>query len=127
MSKDEIPKNDEVDRKFLDDLGRIEQALRLRVGYRVRDLRLWIEAHGLVLTGHAYFYYDKQLAQRLVKDLSNLEIAENRIIVDLPSAGSGLEANPTSEHYRTHQHKLRRPDSTHEHHFAVPQTYFYAR
>ncbi len=122
-----IPEDEQVNPKFIEDLGRIEQALRLRVGYRVQDLRLWIEAHGLVLTGHAYSYYDKQLAQQLVKQLSDLDIAENRIVVDLTSAGSPMEAKPAAEHYRTHHRKLQRPDSTHEHHFAVSQTYCYAR
>jgi hypothetical protein len=122
-----IPEDEQVNPKFVEDLGRIEQALRLRVGYRVHDLRLWIEAHGLVLTGHAYCYYDKQLAQQLLKELSDLDIAENRIIVDLPSAGSSLEAKPAAEHYRTHHRKLQRPDSTHEHQLAVSPSYFYAR
>ena len=71
----------------------IEQGLRFRLGYRVHDLRLWFEPHGLVITGRAESYYDKQLAQQIVKELGELNVAENRIVVDTPPAGSDLKSN----------------------------------
>ncbi|HUE15856.1 MAG TPA: hypothetical protein VMR25_16925 [Planctomycetaceae bacterium] len=64
------------------DIAPIEQAIRCRLGHRVRDLRLWIEPHGLVIDGGASSYYDKQMAQHLVRELSGLDVADNRIVVD---------------------------------------------
>jgi hypothetical protein len=122
-----IPEDDEINAKFIDDLARLEQALRLRVGYRVHDLRLEVEPHGLVLTGHASSYYDKQLAQQIVKELCDLPVVENRIVVDLPSTGSCLEERSASENYRIHHRKLHRPDLLAGHTLAVSQSYFYAR
>lgn len=64
------------------DIAPIEQAIRCRLGHRIRDLRIWIEPHGLVIDGGASSYYDKQMAQHLVRELSGLGVADNRIVVD---------------------------------------------
>jgi hypothetical protein len=100
------------------DLVQVEQALQLRLSYRVRALRLELEPHGLVLTGHACSYYDKQLAQTLVKELGNLIVAENRIAVDLPPPSSHPDPNRRPEGYRSHRRKLGPPHATHGHEFA---------
>jgi hypothetical protein len=127
MADHTVPEDDQINAKFVDDLARIEQALRLRVGYRVHDLHLQFEPHGLVLTGHASSYYDKQLAQQILKELCDLPLAENRIVVDLPSTGSVLEERPAAENYRIHYRKLHRPELRQGHNVAVSPDYFYAR
>ena len=65
-----------------DDLPPIGQAIRCRLGHRVHDLQIWLEPHGLVLSGCTSSYYGKQLAQHVVRELSGIDIAENRIVVD---------------------------------------------
>lgn len=110
-----------------DELIRVEQALQLRLGYRVRDLHLYIEPHGLVLTGHASSYYDKQLAQRVVTELGNLIVAENRITVDLPSPDSPIDPSGKPEGYRSHRRQLDPPHATQSHECAASHAYFFAR
>ena len=65
-----------------DDLPQIGQAIRCRLGHRVHDLQIWLEPHGLILSGCTSSYYGKQLAQHVVRELSGIGIAENRIVVD---------------------------------------------
>jgi hypothetical protein len=104
MTDVQIP-GDDMNPRITDDLGCIEQGLRFRLGYRVHDLRLWVEPHGLVITGRAESYYDKQLAQQIVKELGELNVAENRIVVEAPPAGSGLEPGIGTSHQRDPQGK----------------------
>jgi hypothetical protein len=66
----------------INETATIEQELRGRLGHRVRDLRIWIEPHGLIITGSASSYYDKQMAQHLVREISSLNVGDNRIVVD---------------------------------------------
>ena len=123
MTDSSIPSGDDL--RLIDELSRVEQALRFRLGGRVHDLRLWLEPHGLVLTGRASSYYDKQQAQHLLKELSNLGVADNRIVVDLPSAGTGLGPNLDLQHHR--HRKGEPPHSVRGHHLATAYAYFYAR
>jgi hypothetical protein len=71
----------------------IEEMLRCRLGHRVRDLRISVEPHGLVITGYTTSYYDKQMAQHLVREMSSLGVADNRIVVnsgtELTGGGQG--------------------------------------
>jgi hypothetical protein len=64
------------------EIAPIEQRLRCRLGHRVHDLRIWVEPHGLIITGCTSSYYDKQMAQHLVREMSGLGVADNRIVVD---------------------------------------------
>jgi len=70
----------------------LEQILRCRLGHRVLDLRLWTEPHGFVLSGCSHSYYDKQMAQQIVKEISGLDVADNRIVVD----SRAMDANPAA-------------------------------
>jgi hypothetical protein len=63
------------------ELGRFAESLRRRLGHRIEDLRIWFEPHGLVVWGIARSYYDKQMAQQIVKELLSRDVAENRISV----------------------------------------------
>jgi hypothetical protein len=65
-----------------DYLPQIGQAICCRLGHRVHDLQIWLEAHGLILSGCTSSYYGKQLAQHVARELSGIGIAENRIVVD---------------------------------------------
>jgi len=68
----------------------LDQILRCRLRHRVRDLQVWSEPHGFVLSGCSHSYYDKQMAQQIVKEISGLGIADNRIVVD----SRAMDANP---------------------------------
>jgi|PeaSoiMetatran61_FD_k123_174279_2 hypothetical protein len=68
----------------------LEQILRCRLGHRIFELRVWTEPHGFVLGGCSQSYYDKQMAQQIVKEISGLDVADNRIVVDSRATG----ANP---------------------------------
>jgi hypothetical protein len=59
----------------------LETHLQARLHGRVRDLRLLVRDHGLVLQGHAHTYYAKQLAQQAVMEASQLPIVANEIAV----------------------------------------------
>ena len=69
-------------RRVIDEVPSIEQALQCRPGCRVREVQLRVEPHGLVIVGRTTSYYDKQLAQRIVKELCGWNVVENRITVD---------------------------------------------
>jgi hypothetical protein len=60
----------------------IQQRLQDQLGSRIRDLRVLIEPGGLVISGRSRTYYDKQMAQHIVRQASGLRIADNRIEVD---------------------------------------------
>jgi len=75
-----------TDAPFLQDgslqLGQIEEMLQFRLGHRIRDLRIWVEPHGIILSGYAASYYDKQMAQHMIRELTNLGVGDNRIVVN---------------------------------------------
>lgn len=48
---------------------------------RVRDFRVLVQEHGLVLQGCASTYYAKQLAQHAAMEVSGLPILANKIEV----------------------------------------------
>jgi hypothetical protein len=62
-------------------LARIEDHMRCRLTGQVRDFRLVVLDQGLVLRGHAYTYYAKQLAQHAVMEATSLPIRANEIEV----------------------------------------------
>lgn len=52
-----------------DSLGaRIERIVRCRTGGRIRDLRVEVQGHEIVLSGSASTYYAKQLATHAALD-----------------------------------------------------------
>jgi hypothetical protein len=57
------------------------KALESRLSHRVRDLTLSLHKQGIVLTGLANTYYDKQMAQHLAMQISGRCVVENRIDV----------------------------------------------
>ena len=89
----------------------LEQSLRSRLGHRIQDLRIWLEPHGLVMTGFTRSYYDKQMAQHAVREILGRDVADNRIAVNTASGdvqsggfdfrGNHFGHNPTAQH-RTH-------------------------
>jgi hypothetical protein len=62
-------------------VGQIEIHVGCRLGGRLRDFRLLVRDHGLVLQGHAQTYYAKQLAQHAVMEVTDLPIRANEIAV----------------------------------------------
>jgi hypothetical protein len=62
-------------------LARIEERIRLLLVGLMRDFRLAVVDHGLVLRGHSNSYYAKQLAQQAVMEISPLPIRANDIEV----------------------------------------------
>ena len=62
-------------------LDRLQAHIERRVTGRVRHLRLDVRAEGLVLQGHAFSYYVKQLAQHAVMEASDMPILANEIEV----------------------------------------------
>jgi len=73
---------DDQNQRTFDELSSIEQRLQCRLGTRVREVQLRVEPHGVVIVGRTTSYYDKQLAQHIVKELCGLDVAENRIAVE---------------------------------------------
>ncbi len=65
----------------ISDIDQLEVHVQSRLNGRVRDLRLLVRGHGLVLRGRASTYYAKQLAQHGVMDASGLPILANEIEV----------------------------------------------
>lgn len=59
----------------------LESLLQRRLGNRIRDLRVLIQAKGVVLKGRSTTYHAKQLAQHAAMELSNLPILSNDIEV----------------------------------------------
>jgi hypothetical protein len=57
----------------------IEAHVRARLNGQVRDFRLLLRDHGLVLQGHSHTYYAKQLAQHTVMAATDLPILANDI------------------------------------------------
>jgi hypothetical protein len=63
------------------EMGWLEAHVQARLIGRVRELRLLVRGHGLVLRGHAHTYYAKQLAQQAVLEATALPILANEIQV----------------------------------------------
>ncbi len=59
----------------------LETHLQIRLGSRVRQLRVVYRSEGVVLQGRASTYYVKQLAQHLVMEISDWPILANEIEV----------------------------------------------
>ncbi len=60
---------------------RLENALQMRLGNRIRDLRVLFLGNGIVLQGRAATYHAKQLAQHAAMDVSRYPILANEIEV----------------------------------------------
>jgi hypothetical protein len=58
-----------------------EALLRQRLGGRVRELRVVIHDGNVILRGHAFTYYAKQLAQHVAMKAINLPLLANEIEV----------------------------------------------
>ena len=59
----------------------LETLLQRRLGNRIRDLRVQLYPHGLVLQGRAATYHAKQLAQHAAMELATMPILANDIEV----------------------------------------------
>ncbi len=62
-------------------LDHLENRVQARLSGRIRDLRLHLQDHGIVLRGIAKTYHAKQLAQHAVMAESHLPILANEIEV----------------------------------------------
>lgn len=62
-------------------LDELTADLQVRLNGRVRDLRLDLRGHGLVLHGSTSTYYIKQVAQHVLMKLAALPIVANEIRV----------------------------------------------
>jgi hypothetical protein len=60
---------------------RMESQLRSRLGGQLRDFRLCLRDHCLVLQGQAHTYYAKQLAQHVAAEMTGLPVSANEIEV----------------------------------------------
>jgi hypothetical protein len=63
------------------EVDQLEARAQSRLNGRVRDFRVLVRGHGLVLQGHAHTYYAKQLAQQAVLEAAALPILANEIQV----------------------------------------------
>ena len=63
------------------EIDQLEAQVQSRLNGRIRDLRLLVRGHGLVLQGRAVTYYAKQLAQHAVMDATDFPILANEIEV----------------------------------------------
>lgn len=64
-----------------DQVAFLEARVKNRLGARVKNLRLALHDHGLIIRGLAWSYYAKQLAQQAIMENSNVPIAANEIEV----------------------------------------------
>jgi len=101
MSANSSPANCELCSQNQIDLAQMEQSLRCRLGHHVQDLRIWTEPHGLVITGCTRSYYDKQMAQHLVREIFGQDVADNRIAVN-----SGLAETRTGHSIELRKHQV---------------------
>ena len=65
----------------MDILSRLEGRVQRRLNGRLREFRLLLRDHGLVLRGHTRTYHAKQLAQHAVMEEVPLPIRANEIEV----------------------------------------------
>ena len=59
----------------------LETHVQSRLGRRIREFRLQVDARGLVLRGQSPTYYVKQLAQHAIMEASEMPIFANEIEV----------------------------------------------
>lgn len=59
----------------------LEQQIKARVGSHIRQLRVTCQDDGVILQGIAVTFYAKQLAQHLVRQVTDLPILANQIEV----------------------------------------------
>jgi hypothetical protein len=65
-------------------VDRLLASMQRQLAGRVCDLRLLVQANGLVLQGRVYSYYAKQLAQQAVMKTTGLPLLANEIEVLSP-------------------------------------------
>jgi len=70
-----------LDAEVLSREERLEALLQRRLGNRIRDLRIKLQAEGVILHGRTATYHAKQLAQHAAMELGNLPILANDIEV----------------------------------------------
>jgi hypothetical protein len=70
----------------LEEVGRLEAAMKRELRGTVFELHLDLQEDGLVLFGKARSYYAKQLAQSYLIDGAGLDLAYNRITVSNSSS-----------------------------------------
>jgi hypothetical protein len=59
----------------------LEMLVQRRVGGRIRDLRLIVRPHGIILQGRAATYHAKQITQHAAMELGRLPVLANDIEV----------------------------------------------
>ena len=59
----------------------LESLIQMRLGSRVRDLRIRLEPAGIVLQGRSATYHAKQLATHAAMELGEVRILANEIVV----------------------------------------------
>jgi hypothetical protein len=59
----------------------LEGLVQRRLSGRVRDLRLIVRPHGIILQGRAATYHAKQIAQHAAMELTHLPVLANDIEV----------------------------------------------
>ena len=64
-----------------DPLTILENKITTRLGNRVKDLRLTLNADGLIIQGRTWTFHAKQLVQHMVMELSSYGILANEIEV----------------------------------------------
>jgi hypothetical protein len=72
---------DDIDLASPDESDNLERNVRRRLNGRVRDFRMLFQDNGLILQGHAFTYYAKQLAQHSIMKATRLPILANEIEV----------------------------------------------
>jgi hypothetical protein len=72
---------DRMDDEISEKETQMETHLQTQLGSRIRHLRVLCRTDGVVLYGSARTYHAKQLAQHLVKELTDLPILANEIEV----------------------------------------------
>ena len=77
--------------------ARLEALTQVRLGNRVRNLRVLRGKDGLVLRGKTTTYYAKQLVQHAVMELDDCRIHANDIEVSSTIAIADANPRPTSE------------------------------
>jgi hypothetical protein len=70
-----------VDGRASESETHLETHLQVRLGSRVRQLRVVSQNDGVILQGIASTYYAKQLAQHLIMQITNLPLLANEIEV----------------------------------------------
>lgn len=79
MTQDILPTTPEYGAKS--GLDQLEIRVQVRLGRRIRDLRLLMYGRSIILRGYARTYYAKQLAQHVVMTETRVPILANEIEV----------------------------------------------